>query len=61
MRGVDTENWLTPAKVSKVSNAGQFGKGITKMMTVWISGNSGFLITHRQTLENFINRWYYKT
>ena len=45
----DTENWLTPAQVSNVSNSGLFGKGTTKMMTVWISGNSGFLITHRQT------------
>ena len=39
----DTENWLTPAQVSKVSNSGLFGKGTTKMMTVWISGNSRFL------------------
>ena len=44
-------------EVSKVSNSGLFGKGTTKMMTVWISGKSGFLITHTQTpLANFIIR-----
>ena len=44
--GID---WLAPTQVFKVSNFGLFCMRVTKIMTVWISGNSGFLITHRHT------------
>ena len=51
MLGIDC---LTPGQLSKASKLGLFG------MTVWVSGNSGFLITdtqkHTQTLANFIIR-----
>ena len=53
-QGID---WLTPAKVSKVSNLGLFCMRATKILTVWTSGNSGFLITDTQTLVNFIIRF----